>query len=119
MSRKQKKDKLVLENLDRIVAGEKLQDQAGLDDETRKALELTRELSSWPKSPSKEFEMQLKAQITHRLAEQAKQESQGSKNPEFRDILHRPAWQLTVAAVILVVILAIITLVVLLVNRVL
>ena len=118
MSKKQKKDKLVLENLDRIVAGEKLQDQAELDDDTRKALELTRELSSWPKSPSKEFETELKARLTHQLAEQEKLESPVN-DIETWGILHRPKWQLTVAAIILVLILAIITIIILLATRVL
>ena len=48
MNKQQKKDKLMLENLDRIVAGEKLKDESELDKETKAALELTREMTSWP-----------------------------------------------------------------------
>ena len=55
MSKEREKDKKVLENLDRIVAGEKLENEAELDDETRATLELTREMTSWSKSPPKEF----------------------------------------------------------------
>ena len=91
MSKKQKKDKLVLENMDRIVAGEKLKDESELDKDTKAALELTREMASWPKSPSKEFKADLKARVTHQVAEQKNREA--AKNPfsEFRDILRRPA----------------------------
>jgi len=60
----------MLENLDRIVAGEKLKDDAQLDKETKAALELTREMTSWPKSPTKEFAADLKARVTHQVVEQ-------------------------------------------------
>src|SRR5512137_2828636 len=111
MNKKQKKDKLVLENMDRIVAGEKLKDESGLDDDTKAALELTREMTSWPKSPSKEFEAELKVRVVHRLAEQNKQQDLKNGSPEFRDLLHRPAWQFTIAAVLLAIIALIIYLV--------
>ena len=117
MNKKQKKDKQVLENLDRIVAGEKLKDESDLDKDTRAALELTREMTSWPKSPSKEFKTQLKAKIVHQLAEQNKQEDLKSGNSEFRDLLHRPAWQLTIAAVLLAIIALIIYLIFFFINK--
>jgi hypothetical protein len=116
---KQKKDKQVLKNLERIVSGEKLPDDSELDEETRKALELTREMTSWSKSPPKEFKSDLKARLTHQLAEQDKQELHDSKNPEDWHIFHRSKWQLTVAAIILVIIIAIITVIILLSTRVL
>jgi hypothetical protein len=117
MSKKQKKDKLVLENMDRIVAGEKLKDESELDKDTKAALELTREMASWPKSPSKEFKADLKARVTHQVVEQKNREA--AKNPfsEFRDILRRPAWQMTVGAIILVIIAAIVFLIIYLLNR--
>ena len=79
MNKKQNKDKQLLENLDRIVAGEKLKDDSGLDEDTKAALELSREMTSWPKSPSKEFKAELKARVTHQLAEEKKRET--AKNP--------------------------------------
>ena len=117
MNKKQKKDKLMLENLDRIVAGEKLKDESELDKETKAALELTREMTSWPKSPSKEFKADLKARVTHQVAEQKNREA--AKNPfsEFWDILRRPAWQMTVGAIILAIIAAIVFLIIYLLNR--
>jgi hypothetical protein len=117
MSSEQKQDRLVLENLDRIVAGEKLRDESGLDDDTRAALEITRELSSWSKSPSKEFKKQLKAQLIHQLAEQEKQQKPINGDLVLQQILRRPAWQLTVAAIIMVAIIAIITVIVLLITK--
>ena len=84
MNKKQNKDKQLLENLDRIVAGEKLKDDSGLDKDTKAALELSREMTSWPKSPSKEFKADLKARVTHRLAEEKKRETIfGSKTFPF------------------------------------
>jgi hypothetical protein len=117
MNKKQKKDKQVLENLDRIVAGQKLKDEPGLDDDTKAALELSREMTSWPKSPSKEFKTQLKAKIIHQLAEQNKQEDLKDGSSEFRDLLHRPAWQFTIAAVLLAIIALIIYLIFLFINK--
>jgi hypothetical protein len=117
MNKKQKKYKQVLENLDRIVAGEKLNSESGLDDDTKAALELSREMTSWSKSPSKEFNAQLKAKIIHQLAEQNKQEGLKNGDSEFRDLLHRPAWQFTIAAVIVAIIAVIIALIVLWINK--
>jgi hypothetical protein len=117
MSKKQNKDKQLLENLDKIVAGEKLQDEAGLDKETLAALELSREMAKWPKSPSKEFNADLKAKVTHRLAEQMKKDSARNTGSESRDILHRPAWQLTFGAIGFLIIAAIVFLIVWLLNR--
>jgi hypothetical protein len=111
MSKGRNKDKQLLENVDRIVAGEKLEDKSGLDDKTRAALELSREMRSWPKSPSKEFKAQLKAQLIHQLAEQEKQEALKNDESMFWWVLRRPAWQLTVAAAIVVIIAAIIFLI--------
>jgi hypothetical protein len=112
MSKERNEDKQLLENVDRIVAGEKLEDKSGLDDKTRAALELSREMMSWPKSPSKEFRMQLKAQLMHQLAEQEKQEDLKIDGTMFGWVRRRPAWQLTVAAVIVVIIAAIIFLII-------
>lgn len=117
MSKKQEKDKLVLENMDRIVSGEPMKDESELDKDTRAALEISREMTSWSKSPSKEFKSQLKARIAHQLAEQDKQDAMESGGSEFWDLLHRHRWQFTIGAVILAIIAAIITLVVLWINK--
>jgi hypothetical protein len=117
MNKKQNKDKQLLENLDRIVTGEKLKDDPGLDKDTKAALELSREMTSWPKSPSKEFKAQMKARVTHQLAEQTEREAKKSSLWEFRDLIHRPAWRFTIATVIVAIIAGIIFLIVYLLNR--
>ena len=117
MNKKQKQDKELLENIDTVAAGEKLPEESGLDNETKAALELTREMTSWPKSPSKEFKAQLKAEITHRVVEQQKQDLSKRGDPEYRNFLRRPAWQFTIAGFGALIIAAIIFLIVYLVNR--
>ena len=117
MKKKQNKDKQLLENLDRIVAGEKLQDDPGLDKATKAALELSREMTSWPKSPSKEFKADLKARVTHQLAEEKKKEAAKNDGWAFRDLMHRTAWQLTFGAIGAAIIAGIIFLIVYLLNR--
>jgi hypothetical protein len=117
MSKGQNEDKQLLENMDRIVAGEKLEDKSGLDDKMRAALELSREMTSWPKSPSKEFRAQLKAQLIHQLAEQEKREALKHDESMFWWVQRRPAWQLTVAAAIVVIIAAIIFLIIYLLQH--
>jgi hypothetical protein len=117
MNKKPNKDKQLLENLDRIVAGEKLKDDSGLDKDTKAALELSREMTSWPKSPSKEFKAQMKARVTHQLAEQTEREAKKSSFWEFRDLIHRPVWRFTIAAVIMAIIAGIIFLIIYLLNR--
>jgi hypothetical protein len=117
MNKKQKNDKKILENMDRIAAGEKLPEESGLDKDTKAALEATREMTSWPKSPTKDFKAKLKAELTHRVVEQQNKESLKDGNPEARGFLRRPRWQLTFAGAVVVVIWAIILLIVYLVNR--
>jgi hypothetical protein len=117
VNKKQKTDKLLLENIDRIVAGEKLQDESGLDKDTRAALELTREMTSWPKSPSREFKTELKARVTHQLAEEEKREAAKNGRSELSELIHRPAWRFTIAALIVTIIAAIIYLITYLLNR--
>jgi len=117
MNKKQNKDKKLLENLDRIVAGEKLQDDPGLDKATKAALELSREMTSWPKSPSKEFKADLKARVTHQLAEEKKKEASKNAGWAFHDLMHRTAWQLTFGAIGAAIIAGIIFLIVYLLNR--
>ena len=117
MNKKQQKDKQLLENIDKAAAGEKLPDESGLDKDTRAVLELSREMSSWPKSPSKEFKAQLKADLTHRVVEQQKQDLSKRGDPEYRNFLRRPAWQFTIAGFGALIIAVIIWLIVYLVNH--
>jgi hypothetical protein len=117
MNKKQQKDKQLLENIDKAAAGEKLPEESGLDKDTRAALEMTREMTSWPKSPSKEFKAQLKADLTHRVVEQQKRDLLKREDPEYRNFLRRPAWQFTIAGFGALIIAAIIWLIVYLVNR--
>jgi Flp pilus assembly protein TadB len=117
MNNNQNKDKEILENMDHIVAGDKMPDESGLDKDTKAVLEYTREMASWPKSPSKEFKAQLKADITHRVVEQQNKESLKAGNPEYRGFLRRPVWLLTFSAAVMVIVWVIIVLIVYLVNR--
>jgi hypothetical protein len=112
MSREEEKDKLVLRNLDRIVSGDELQDESELDEETRKTLELTREMTKWSKSPHGEFKRTLKAQLIHQLSEREKQEDLEHGDFELRQFLRRPAWQLTLGTIIAVIITVVIFLIV-------
>jgi hypothetical protein len=117
MNKKQQKNKQLLENIDKVVSGEKLPEESGLDKDTNAALELSREMASWPKSPSKEFKAQLKADLTHRVVEQQKKDLAKRDDPEYHNFLHRPAWQFTIGGFGALIIAAIIWLMVYLVNR--
>jgi hypothetical protein len=117
MNKKQQKDKQLLEDIDKAAAGEKLPKESGLDKDTKAALEMTREMAAWPKSPSKEFKEQLKADLTHRVVEQQKQDLAKRGDPEYRNFMRRPAWQMTFAGFGALIIAGIIWLIVYLVNR--
>jgi len=117
MNKKQQKEKQLLENIDKVAAGEKLTDESGLDKDTKATLELTREMTSWPKSPSKEFKTQLKADLTHQVVEQQKKDLVKRGDPEYRNFLRRPAWQFTFAGFGALIIAAIIFLIVYLLNH--
>ena len=117
MNKKQQKEKQLLENIDKAAAGEKLPEESGLDKETKAALELSREMAAWSKSPSKEFKAQLKADLTHRVIEQQKQDLAKRGDPDYRNFLRRPAWQFTFAGFGALIIAAIIWLIVFFMNR--
>ena len=117
MNKKQQKDKQLLENIDKAAAGEKLPEESGLDKDTKAALEMTREMAAWPKSPSKEFKEQLKAEITHRVVEQQKKDQSKRGDLEYHNFLRRPAWQFTIAGLGALIIAAIVFLIVYLVNH--
>ena len=117
MNKKQQQDKQLLENIDKAAAGEKLTEESEMDKDTKAALEMTREMAAWPKSPSKEFKAQLKAEITHRVVEQQKQDLLKRRDPEYRNFLRRPAWQMTFAGLGALFIAAIIFLIVYLLNH--
>jgi hypothetical protein len=117
MNKKQQQDKQLLENIDKAAAGEKLPEESGLDKDTKAALEMSREMAGWPKSPSKEFKAQLKAEITHRVVEQQKKDLAKGGDPEYRNFLRRPAWQFTIAGFGALIIAGIIFLIVYLLNH--
>ena len=117
MNNKQQKDKQLLENIDKAAAGEKLTEESEMDKDTKAALEMTREMAAWPKSPSKEFKAQLKAELTHRVVEQQKRDLSKRRDPEYRNFLRRPAWQMTFAGLGALFIAAIIFLIVYLLNH--
>jgi hypothetical protein len=111
MKDKFERDKQLMENLDRVLAGKDDKIPEPLDEDTRSALEFVRKMKSLKEAPSKEFAKNLKAQLVHRLAEEEKKES--SKNQEllFWGIPRRKLWQGTIAAAIVVIIAAIILLI--------
>jgi hypothetical protein len=117
MNKKQQKEKQLLENIDKAAAGEKLPEESGLDKDTKAALEMTREMAAWPKSPSKEFKAQLKADLTHRVVEQQKKDLAKQGDPEYRNFLRRPAWQFTFAGLGALIVAGIIWLIVFFINR--
>ena len=117
MNKKQQQDKQLLENIDKAAAGEKLTEESEMDKDTKAALEMTREMAAWPKSPSKEFKAQLKAELTHRVVEQQKKDQAKRGDPEYRNFLRRPAWQFTIAGLGALIIAAIIFLIVYLLNH--
>ena len=116
MTDNMEKDKQLLENLDRILAGRESGITGPLDDDTRTALDFTRKMASLREAPSKEFTANLKAQLVHRLAEQEKKEFSRNQTLLFWGIPRRKLWQGTIAAAIVVIIMAIILLVIILLN---
>lgn len=112
MTKKNKRDKLLLENLERILKGNDIENSASLDDQTRAALDVARKMMTLREKPAKEYADNLKAQLVYQLSEQEKKEDskkQGFWSWQFPRVT---AWQATVSAVVLVVVLACILLVV-------
>ena len=111
------KDKQLLENMDRILAGRGSEITMPMDDDTRSALEFASKMASLRETPSKEFTENLKAELVHRLAEQEKKKGSRNQSFLFWEISHRTMWQGTIAAAIIVVIIGLILLITVLLNR--
>lgn len=105
------KDRRLLENLDRVLAGKEDEIAEPLDDDTRTALDFASKMVSMHEVPSKEFKESLKAQLIHRLAEQEKKDLHGDQKLLLWGITRRKLWQGTIAAVIVVIIAVIILLI--------
>lgn len=113
MKNSTERDKQLLENLDRILAGRESEIKEPSDDEARTALEFAGKIVSLREKPSKEFTANLKAELIHQLAEQEKKER--SSDQSFLlwgiEIPRRTMWQGTIAAAIVVIITVVILLV--------
>ena len=110
------KDRELLENLDRILAGRESEITGPMDDDTRSAMDFAHKMASLRETPSKEFTKNLKAQLVHQLEEQEKKEYSKNQGFLFWQIPRRTMWRGTIAALITVIIIAIILLVILLLN---
>jgi hypothetical protein len=116
MTDSMEKDRELLENLDRVLAGRASEITGPVDDDTRSALDFARKMASLRETPSKEFTENLKAQLVHQLAEQEKKESLKNQGFLFWQIPRRTMWRGTIAALIAVIIIAIILVIVVLLN---
>ena len=110
------KDRQLLENLDRLLAGREKEITGPVDDYTRTLLDVARKVASLRDKPSEEFGSNLKAQLIHQLAEQEKKNS-NNQSFLFWEVSRRKMWQGTLAALIIVVITGVVLLVTLLSNR--
>ena len=116
MTDSMEKDKQLLENLDRVLAGRESEITGPMDDDTRSALDFARKMASLRETPSKEFTKNLKAQLVHQLEEQEKKEYSKNQGFLFWQIPRKTKWQGTIAALIAVIIIAIILVIVVLLN---
>ena len=106
MSRKNKRDKQLLENLERILKGQSTEDSSSMDDETRAALDLVRKMMNMREAPSKEYAQKLKAQLIHQLAQQEKKEEAQKEGVGAWEFPRITAWQATVSAALVVIVAA-------------
>ena len=111
------KDRKLLENLEKVLAGKEDEITGPLDDDTRTALDFAGKMASLQEAPSREFAENLKAQLVHRLAEQEKKDDSENQTLLLWGVPRRKLWQGTIAAAITVIIVAIILLIVLLINK--
>ena len=104
-------DRELLENLEKVLAGEENQIPETLDDDTKSTLDIARKMASMREPPSEEFSKNLKAQLIHRLAEQERKERSRNQTFLFWEIPRRTMWQGTIAAAMALIIVVIILLI--------
>jgi DNA-directed RNA polymerase subunit F len=93
MTDNEEKDKQLLENLEKVLAGSENEITGSLDDDTRTALDFARKMASLRETPSKEFKENLKAELVHRLAEQEKKDLHADQTLLFWGVPRRKLWQ--------------------------
>jgi len=92
MDRKREVEKKFAEYLDRILAGEEIPTDPGMDEELHAALDFARKMSEIRPDPSESYQAQLKARLLQKLDEQEAiaREKQGRF---WKSIWRQPVWQ--------------------------
>jgi hypothetical protein len=105
MSREMDNQQEFLNNLDRILAGEKIPPPAGMDTDVSAALDFARKMAALRLSPSAEFSAQLKARLLGKLTGQEEAARTANKQGWFARLTeHRLVWQALTAVVVIAVI---------------
>jgi hypothetical protein len=94
-------ERLFSENLDRLLAGEEIQFEAGVDNDLRTALDFAGKMKSLQAAPSPQFKSNLKARLLQKLDEQEDREEAGGW---LARLIRQPVWQAVAVLVLMIVV---------------
>ena len=105
MGTEQEKEKLFVQELDRLLAGNEIKAGPEADADLRSALEFSRKIKALGRQPDPVFSARLKAQLLQKLAGEEAAAVQAKERSWFRRIWPRnPAWQAAAALLVLLMI---------------
>lgn len=107
MSREQERDKKLLENLDRILAGEETKTDETADSDTRATLEFAQKMASIRSEPSPAFKAHLRATLVEKMYEEGARANQGAGLGWLWRLTRQPVWQALSVFVIIVAVSAV------------
>ena len=102
MSREPEQDRKLLENLDRILAGEETKTDETTDSDTRATMEFAQKMASIRSEPSPAFKAHLKAKLIEKMHEEGVRASQGAGLGWLWRLTRQPVWQAISVLVIIV-----------------
>lgn len=98
---KENEERLFSEKLDRLLAGEETQTDAGMDNDLQTALDFAGKMKSLRDSPSSQFKANLKARLLQELDErETRAEAQGW----LARLVRQPVWQAVAVLVLMIVV---------------
>jgi hypothetical protein len=109
MGRDEELEKKFAANLDRILAGEQVEADAGADEDYRTAVDFARQMVDMRAAPSDAFKARLKEKLIGELAAKQAQRTAGEGRNRFREFLgglipRQTAWQALATAVVVIII---------------
>jgi hypothetical protein len=103
VDRNKETEKKFTEFLDRILAGEEVPADPGMDEDLRAVLDFAQKISKLRPNPSASYQASLKARLLQKLEEQ-EAKTEGTRGRFWKNIWRQPVWQGVMAVLIVIIV---------------